>query len=99
MDYSDEQILEVMYRLGVSQSDLLRAQSSQRALDALKSRLKPAYRALAKECHPDKTDNDADLARLFQLATHVVKEIETMQAHPNPRKVKWAVRIRSMSVT
>jgi hypothetical protein len=99
MDYSDAQIIEVMHRLGVSQSDILRAQSSERALDALKARLKPAYRTLAKECHPDKTDGDDDLAALFQLATHVVKEIESMQAHPNPRRVKWAVRIRSTSVT
>lgn len=99
MEFSDAQIIEVMHRLGVSQDDLLRAQSSERTLDALKARLKKPYKALALECHPDRTNNDPDRAALFQLATHVVKEIESMQAHPNPRQVKWAVRIRSMSVT
>ena len=94
MDYSDAQIIEVMHRLGVSQPDLLRAQSSQRALDALKARLNPVCLRV------DEVEvGDDDLAALFQLATHVVKEIESMQAHPNPRRVKWAVRIRSTSVT
>jgi len=49
MDYSDAQIIEVMFRLGVSQADLQRAQTSQRALDALKARLKRSYKALALE--------------------------------------------------
>ena len=99
MDYSDEQIIAVMDRLGINQPDLLRAQSSQRALDALKARLKKPYRALALECHPDRTGDDPEKAVLFQLATHVVKEIESMLPHPDPRRVKWAVRIRSTSVT
>jgi len=99
MDYSDAQIIDVMHGLGVSQADLLRAQSSSRSLDALKSRLKRAYRKLALECHPDRTRDDPEKTRLFQLATHVVKEIESMEAHPNPRKVKWAVRIRSTITT
>lgn len=99
MDYSDAQILEVMLRLGVSQADLMRAQSSQRALDALKARLKRAYKTLALECHPDRTHNDPEKAALFQLATHVVKEIETIQPHPNPRRLKWAVRIKATAMS
>lgn len=99
MDYSDAQIMEVMLRLGVSQADLMRAQTSQRALDALKARLKRAYRQLAMECHPDRTNNDSDKAALFQLATHVVKEIETIQPHPNPRRMKWAVRIKATATS
>lgn len=95
MGYSDEQIVQVMERLGVSQSDLMRAQSSERALDAIKARLKKSYKALALECHPDRTNGDPDKAALFQLATHVVKEIEAMEAHPNPRRVKWAARIKA----
>lgn len=95
MDYSNVQIMEVMVRLGVCQADLLRAQTCQRTLDALKARIKKSYRKLALECHPDRTQDDADKAALFQLATHVVKEIETMQAHPNPRRIKWAARIRT----
>jgi len=99
MGYSDAQIMEVMHRLGVSQPDLLRAQTSQRALDALKSHLKHAYKALAMECHPDRTNDDPDKAALFQLATHVVQEIESMESCPDPRAIKWAVRIRSLTVT
>lgn len=99
MDFSDAQIIEVMGRLGVSQADLLRAQSSERALDAIKARLKKAYRKLALECHPDRTGEDAGKAELFQLATHVVKEIETMVPRARTRTVKWAVRIRSSQTT
>lgn len=99
MDYSDAQVLEVMSRLGVSQADLQRAQTSQRALDALKARIKRSYKALALECHPDRTNNDSDKAALFQLATHVVKEIEEIRPHPNPRQIKWAARIRATVTT
>jgi len=95
MDYSDVQIIEVMTRLGVSQADLQRAQTSQRALDALKAQLKKSYKRLALECHPDRTKDDPEKTVLFQLATHVVKEIEAMEAHPNPRRVKWAARIKA----
>lgn len=98
MDYSDGQVLEVMRQLGVSQTDILRAQSSQRALDALKVRLKRSYRALALRCHPDRTDNDPEKASLFQLATHVVKEIEATTAHPCPRRIKWAAKIKASVV-
>jgi len=97
MNYSDAQIIEVMLRLGVNQSDLLRAQSSQRALEALKARLKKAYKKLALECHPDRTQDDAEKAQLFQLATHVVKEIENMEAYSNSRRVKWAARIKAVT--
>lgn len=97
MDYTDAQIIEVMARLGVSQADILRAQTSQRALDAVKARLKKAYRKLAMECHPDRTGDDAEKAELFQLATHVVKEIETMVPRARARRVKWALRIRSQT--
>ena len=99
MDYSDAQIIEVMLRLGVNQSDLQRAQSSQRALDALKARLKKAYKKLALECHPDRTKDDPEKSKLFQLATHVVKEIESIEAHPDPRRVKWAAKIRAVTYT
>jgi DnaJ-domain-containing protein 1 len=95
MSYSDAQILEVMIRLGLNQADIMRAQHSQRALDALKSHLKKAYKRLALECHPDRTEGDTEKAALFQLATHVVKEIEAIEAHPNPRRIKWAARIRA----
>lgn len=100
MGYSNAQVIEVMQKLELSQAGIMRAQSSQRALDALKSRLKRAYRILALECHPDRTGGDEAKTNLFQLATHVVEEIETIQAHPNPRRVKWAARIRaSVTVT
>ena len=95
MDYSDVQIIEVMTRLGVSQADLLRAQHSERALDALKAQLKKSYKRLALECHPDRTKDDPEKTALFQLATHVVKEIDAIRPHPNPRRVKWAARIKA----
>jgi len=99
VDYSDVQILEVMHGLGITQAGIARAQLSARSLDALKSKVKRTYKALALKLHPDRTNNDVEKAKLFQLATHVVKEIESMEAHPNPRTVKWAVKIRSMSTT
>jgi len=95
MDYSDAQIVDVMSRLGVSRADLQRAQTSQRALDALKQRVKRAYKALALECHPDRTNDDQDKAAMFKLATNVVEEIDAIRPHPNPRRVKWAARIKA----
>jgi len=99
MDYSDAQVAEVMSKLGVDHSDLVRAQSCQRSLEALQRRVKGTYKLVALECHPDRTGGDDEKTALFQLATHVVQEIESMKAHSHSRRVRWAVRIRSMSVT
>ena len=99
MDRSDAQIMEVMLRLGVSQADLSRAQTSQRALDALKARIKHTYKALALECHPDRSNDDPEKVALFKLATEVLQEIEDIQPHPDPRSVKWAVRIKATATT
>lgn len=94
MDYTDEEIVEAMARLSVSQADLQRAQTSGRALDALQRHVQKVYRSVIFELHPDRTGDDPAKARLFQLVGEVVKEIEGMVAHPHPRNVKWAVKLR-----
>jgi phage-related protein len=94
VEFTDEQIVTVMAGLGITQADLSRASMSERSLQALQRRVKKAYRKLVMELHPDRTNDDPDKARLFQLAGKVVEEIEKMDAHPNPRRIKWAVKIR-----
>lgn len=97
MEFTDAQIAEVMAGLGVTPTDLQRARVNGRALDALRAHVKKAYRKLAFSLHPDRTGGDPEKAALFQLATEVVQEIGRMEAEP-PRRVKWAVRIKSMTV-
>lgn len=99
MGYSDDQIREVMDRFGITQSDILYAQNSYKTLSALKARAKKAYRRLALEWHPDRAKDDPIKTKLFQLATHVVKEIEAMEVNSKPRQIRWAVRIRSMGIS
>lgn len=98
MEYTDAQIAEVMAGLGVAPEDLQRARVNARALDALRARLKKSYRKLALSLHPDRTGGDPEKARLFQLATEVVQEIERMKVEP-PRRVKWAVRIKAVTLS
>lgn len=98
MDYTDEQILEVMGRLGVTQADIVRARASEADLRDFQDRVRQAYRKLALELHPDRTGNDAYKSQLFQLATQVVDEIKSMQPIKNNRRVKWAVRLKAVAV-
>jgi hypothetical protein len=98
VEFTDAQIAEVMTGLGLTRDDLRRVRTNQRALDALRSRIKKAYKRLVLTLHPDRTGGDPEKAALFQLATEVVQEIEKMEAGP-PRHVKWAVRIKAVTVS
>lgn len=98
MEFTDAQIAEVMAGLGIAPEDFQRARVNGRALDALRAHVKKAYRKLALSLHPDRTGGDPEKAKLFQLATEVVQEIEKMEAEP-PRRVKWAVRIKAVTVS
>lgn len=85
-----------MEGLGLDRADFVHARSNGRALDAFKARVRRAYRKLVLELHPDRTGNDPEKAKLFQLATAVVKEIETMTPCPRPRRYRWAMKMRTM---
>lgn len=99
MSYTDAQIREVMEALALDQETITVARTHARALEVLKHRTKKTFRKLALEWHPDRRAGNEDKVPLLTLAKTVVDEIQDMRAVSHPRHVKWAVRLRSATVT
>lgn len=97
--YTDAQICQVMVALGIEKGDIAHARVDARALEVLKRRVKKQYRKLALEWHPDRRGGEEDKAPLLSLAQQVVREVGNMRVLRNPRRVKWAVKIKTAVVT
>ena len=96
MNYTDEQIREVMEALALDHEILTVARTDARVLEVLKRRTKKTYKKLALRWHPDREGGDEDL---FKLVGRVVDEIQNMRVVRHPRSVKWAVHLRARVTT
>ena len=95
--YTEEQLAEVFWHLGIGPHDFLHLRRSPSLVEArarlqgLKDRAHRERKRLALELHPDRTGGDEAKTELFKRISAVVSELENSQVQaPPPRP---AVRI------
>jgi DnaJ domain len=90
MSYTDAQLKAVMEMLDITAPELRQACRNGHQLEALKRRVKRAYRHAAFELHPDRNGGDPVRTDLFRLLSETVEAIQALE--PTPPK-KWALRL------
>lgn len=92
--------MRAMQLLGLRQEDFRAVETAPsfeegvRRLDELKGRVKKAFRRVALELHPDRTNNDPAKTEDFKLASSAADEIDKLALRrPQPRPQVHYIRI------